>query len=161
MHVRIAGDASHVAERLFHRLSERNPDILSGMVMVDMQVTGRLDGDVDPGVPGKQVKHVIEKTDPCRNRCNSAAVKINCNHDVGFLGSALYRCLAHMRCLRARSLEARSNRGWRIPLPAPMPPRLTVSRCAAPQFDQDRSPDGAQRNPGSAYPGLRGVYHRA
>src|SRR6267143_5438171 len=97
MDIRVAADASHVAKRLSHRLSERNADILGSMVMVDMQVTGGFDSDVDAGVPGKEVEHVIKKADSGRNRCNSAAVKIDCNRDVGFLGSALYRCLAHMR----------------------------------------------------------------
>ena len=101
-HIGIASDAFHVAKSLFHRLSERNPDIFGGMVMIDMQVTRGLHGDVDSGVPGKQIEHVVKKADPGRNRCNATAVKINRDGDVGFLGSALYRCLAHIRSLRAR-----------------------------------------------------------
>src|SRR5215468_4298158 len=139
MHVRIAGDASHVAKRLFHRLSERNPDILGGMVMVDMQVTDGLDGDVDPGMPGKEVEHMIKKADPGRNRCNAVPVKIDCNRDVGFLGSALYRGLAHMRSLRTRSIRARSNRGSAILLQAATPPGQRFSAIG--RLNLTSSPD--------------------
>ena len=34
----IAGDAGHGAERLLHRLAERDADILGGVVVVDMEV---------------------------------------------------------------------------------------------------------------------------
>jgi ATP-dependent HslUV protease, peptidase subunit HslV len=102
MDIGIARDASHVAKSLLEGLSEGNPDILGSVVGVHVQIACGLDGDIDPRVPGKQIKHMIKKADPGRDRCNSLAVKINCDRDVGFLGRALYRCLAHMRCLRAR-----------------------------------------------------------
>ena len=43
MHVGIAGDAAHVAERLLDGLAERDADILGGVVVVDMQVARGLD----------------------------------------------------------------------------------------------------------------------
>src|SRR5262245_42527692 len=36
MDVGVAGDALHVAERLFHRLPERDPDVLGGVVMIEI-----------------------------------------------------------------------------------------------------------------------------
>jgi hypothetical protein len=62
-----------------------------------MQVAGRLDVHIDPRVPGKKVKHMIEKTDSGRDRRGAAAVKVDCHRNVGFLGGALYRSLAHMQ----------------------------------------------------------------
>jgi len=47
MHVGVAGDALHVAERLFHRLAERDAHVLGGVVMIDVQVALGFDGDVD------------------------------------------------------------------------------------------------------------------
>ena len=43
VHVGVAGDALHVAERLLHRLAERDADILGGVVMIDVQVALGLD----------------------------------------------------------------------------------------------------------------------
>src|SRR5579871_2905705 len=103
MHIRIAGDPPHIAKRLFHRLPERDSDILRGMVMVDMQVTDRLDGDIDPGVAGKQIEHMVKEADPGGDRSDPTAVEIDRNGYVGFLGRAFYRCLAHVRFLRAES----------------------------------------------------------
>jgi len=91
VHIRITSDASHIAKSLFHRLSEHDPNILGGMVMVDMQVTGSFNRDIDPGVPGKQIEHMVKEADPSRDRGNSAAIKINRDCDIGFLGGALYR----------------------------------------------------------------------
>ena len=68
MHVGIAGDALHVAERLLHRLAERDADILGGVMMVDMQVALGLDLDVDARMPRQQIEHVVEKADAGRDR---------------------------------------------------------------------------------------------
>jgi hypothetical protein len=40
---------------------------------------------------------MIEKTDSGRDRRGAAAVKVDCHRNVGFLGGALYRSLAHMQ----------------------------------------------------------------
>ena len=43
VHVGVARDALHVAERLLHRLAERDADVLGRVVLVDVQVALRLD----------------------------------------------------------------------------------------------------------------------
>jgi hypothetical protein len=95
MNIGVSADAPHVTERLPHRLAKRNADILGGMVMVDMQIAGRLDVDVDPGVAGEEIKHVIEKADPGRDRRSATTVEVDRDCDVGFLGGSFDRCLAH------------------------------------------------------------------
>ena len=101
MHVGIAGDASHVAERLFHGLPERDADVLGGMMVIDVQVAGGLDGQVDQGVAGQEIEHVVEKADPGRDRCRAAAVEIERDRDVGFVGGAFDRSFAHACLPRA------------------------------------------------------------
>ena len=85
----IARDAGHVAERLLDRLSERDPDILRGVVMVDMQIADRLDRHVDAGMAGEQVQHVVEEANAGRDRGRARAVEVDGHLDVGFLGLAL------------------------------------------------------------------------
>ena len=95
VHVGIAGDALHVAERLLHRLAERDADILGGVVMVDMQIALGLDRDVDARMPRQQIEHVIEEADAGRDLRAAGAVEIDFDLDVGFLGLALDGGFAH------------------------------------------------------------------
>ena len=95
MHAGIAGDAGHVAERLPHRLAERDADILGGVVIVDMEVALRLHGEIDARMAGQQVQHMIEEADPGGDIGRAGAVKIHRNLDIGFLGLALDGGLAH------------------------------------------------------------------
>ena len=88
VHVGIAGDALHVAERLLHRLAERDADILGGVVVVDMQVALGLDRDVDARMARQQVEHVVEKADAGRDRRRAGAVEVDRDLDVGLLGCA-------------------------------------------------------------------------
>ena len=96
VHIGVAGDAAHVAERLLHRLAERDADVFGGVVVIDVEVAGGLHRDVDPGMARQQVEHVIEKADPGRDRGLAAAVEIDGDRDVGFLGGALDGRLAHV-----------------------------------------------------------------
>ena len=94
MHVGIAGDALHVAERLLHRLAERDADVLGGVVVVDVQVALGLDRDVDARVPRQQIEHVVEEADAGRDVGDALAVEIDRDLDVGLLGGALDRAFA-------------------------------------------------------------------
>ena len=109
MHVGIAGDALHVAERLLDRLAERDADVLGGVVVVDVQVALGLDGQVDAGMARQQVEHVVEEADAGRDRRRAGAVEIDRDLDVGFLGGALDRTFAHER-VSSRRLELALSR---------------------------------------------------
>ena len=100
MHVGVARDALHVAERLLHRLAERDADVLGGVVVVDMQVALGLDREVDARMARQQVEHVVEEADAGRDRRRAGAVEIDLDLDVGLLGLALDRALAHGEVLR-------------------------------------------------------------
>ena len=104
MHIGIAGDALHVAERLLHRLAERDADVLGGVVVVDVQVALGLDRDVDARVARQQIEHVVEEADAGRNRRDAPAVEVDFDLDVGFLGLALHRAFAHGESFDLRGL---------------------------------------------------------
>ncbi len=127
MHVGVAGDALHVAERLLHRLAERDADVLGGVVVVDMQVALGLDRDVDARVPRQQIEHVVEEADAGRNVAAAGAVEVDRDLDVGLLGLALHRGLAHGKSL----IRAPFIRGCRD---SPQALR-TVCKTAAPCLD--------------------------
>ena len=65
-HDEVAGpvDAFSVAERLGHRLAERNAEVLDGMVLVDVEVAVDLGREIETTMAGEQLEHVVEKTDP-------------------------------------------------------------------------------------------------
>src|SRR4051794_33134036 len=91
----VAGDARHRAKRLLYRLAERDADILSGVVVIDVEVAHGLDADVDPRMPRQQVQHMVEKADPGRDLGHAGAVKVYRNLDIGLFGLALDRGATH------------------------------------------------------------------
>ena len=95
MHVRITGKPLHIAERLLHRLPERDSDVLGGVMLINVQVALGLDGKVNAGMTRQQLEHVIEKTNPGRNRRCAGTVKVDDDLHVGLLGTAPDRGLAH------------------------------------------------------------------
>jgi len=68
--------------------------------------------DIDPGMAGEEIEHMVEKADPGRDRRASAAVEVDRNRNVGFLGGAFDRCLAHGV---SEPNRARCIRGCRLP----------------------------------------------
>ena len=95
MHVGIARDALQVAERLLHRLAERDADIFGGVVIIDMQVALRLHSDVHARMPRQEIEHVVEKADAGFDFGYAGAVEIDRDVDIGFLGGAFDRAFAH------------------------------------------------------------------
>jgi hypothetical protein len=95
VHARVARDALHVAERLFHRLAERNADILGRMMVVDVQVALGPHADVDARMTRQQIEHVIEEANAGRDLGRAGAIEVHRHLDVGFLGLSSHRALAH------------------------------------------------------------------
>ena len=95
MDVGIAGDARHGAERLLHGLAERDAGVFGGMVMINVQVAHRLDREVDAGMAGEEIEHMVEKADAGRNFGHAGAIEVHGDLDVGLLGLALDRRGAH------------------------------------------------------------------
>jgi len=74
---------------------ERDADVLGGVVMVDMEIAIRLHRNVDAGMAGEQVQHMVEEADARRNTGNAGAVEVHRHLDVGLLGLALDGRAAH------------------------------------------------------------------
>src|SRR5437763_764234 len=53
------------------------------------------DRDVDARMAGEQVEHMVEEADPGGSTAHAGAVEVDRNLDVGLLGLALDRRLAH------------------------------------------------------------------
>ena len=127
VHARIAGDALHVAERLLHRLAERDADVLGGVVVVDVQVALGLHGDVDARVAREQVEHVIEEADAGRDlatrRCRRGSTATSTSVSLVFRFTAPLR----MDGLVRRTIPKRcfDHRGW-----APVFGRSSQKDCA-------------------------------
>lgn len=93
--LKIAGDARHVAERLLDRLAKRDAGVFGGMVIINVQVANRLDREVDAGMAGEEIEHMVEKADAGRDIGHAGTIEVHGDLDVGFLGLALDRRGAH------------------------------------------------------------------
>ena len=63
MRLAVAGDALPVAERFRERGAQRQPDILGGVVLVDVQVAVAVQGQVEQAVARQLLEHVVEEAD--------------------------------------------------------------------------------------------------
>src|SRR3546814_5229507 len=72
----ITRDALAVAQRLCHRLANDEAGVLGRVMLIDMQVSHRLDLYVDEGMAGKLLQHMVKKTDAGRNFIFARAVEV-------------------------------------------------------------------------------------
>src|SRR6185437_824447 len=89
------------------RLAECDPDVLGRVVVVDMEVADRLHREVDAGMPGEQIEHMVEEADPGRNIGYAGAIEVHRNLDVGFLGLAFDAGRTHGKSLSRLHLVSR------------------------------------------------------
>ena len=129
---KVAGavDALAVAERFERSLAERDSDILDGVVLVDVEVTGGAERQVEATVPGKQLQHVIEKPDPGADVVSPAAIKHQPSAYMRFSRTAI-------ECRRAAPRFLHSG--------CPDPPRTACSRTASRGHDRLQRFDGGFR----------------
>jgi len=59
------------------------------VVVIDVKVADRLHRDVDAGMPGQQIEHVVEEADTGRDIGHAGSIEVDRDLDVGFLGLAL------------------------------------------------------------------------
>ena len=85
--VAVAGDAAALAERAVERLAEHDGDVLDGVVLVDPQVAGAGELEVEHGVEAERAQHVVEKADAGGHAGGAAAVHVDRAADVGLLRS--------------------------------------------------------------------------
>src|SRR5262245_48862560 len=58
-----AVDASLSTQRLRDRLAERDADVFDGVVLVHVEISIRVEPEIEATVPGEQLQHVIEEAD--------------------------------------------------------------------------------------------------
>src|SRR6185312_643607 len=90
-----AGDAGKIAQRLLHRLADDDGGVLGGVVEIDMQVALGPDLEVDHGMAGETLQHVVEKTDAGVDVGLAAAVQVERHRDFGLAGLSLYGSSTH------------------------------------------------------------------
>lgn len=83
-----ADDAFAVAEGLVEGHAEGDADVFVGVVVVDFEVAGGLDVEVEEAVGGDLVEHVIEEGDAGVGVALAGAVDVEGDGDVGFFGGA-------------------------------------------------------------------------
>ena len=84
----VAGDALLVAERLQERLADRDAGVLGRVVLVDMEVAGDRDLEVEEGMAREKLQHVVEEADAGRDRGLAGAVERKAHGHVGLGGAA-------------------------------------------------------------------------
>src|ERR1700722_5971109 len=104
--IRVASQASLVAERFRQSLTERDAHILDRMVIVDVAIALGTNFDVDKGMPRQLVEHMIEETNPGCNIGKARPIEVEANLDARLIRLACDCALAH-RDLEALSWFAR------------------------------------------------------
>src|ERR1700733_12060029 len=93
--VRVAGQASLVAQRFRQRLPERDAHVLDRMMIVDVAVALGANGDVDKGMTRQLIEHMIEKADAGCNIGKARPIEVEADFDARLLGLACDCALAH------------------------------------------------------------------
>ena len=91
----VAGDVRLVAQRLAERPSEREANVLGGVVVVHMQVAGAAHVQPEAAVAGEQVEHMVEEAKAGGVDVNPLVrrgrVEAEHHRDVGFVRGAAHR----------------------------------------------------------------------
>ncbi len=82
-----ADDARITAHGFLERLAQHDADIFHRK-LADVQVALGLDSDVHGRMLGEAFKHVVEETDPGRDRGFARSIDIHGDPDLGLLGLA-------------------------------------------------------------------------
>jgi hypothetical protein len=90
-HQEISGaqDSFFVSKRGSHCLTERNADILYGVVLIHVEITLRFNLQIETAVSRNQIQHVIEKPDAGVNIGFSSAIETQPHTYLRFFGVAL------------------------------------------------------------------------
>ena len=71
----VAANSGFIAQRLAQGLAEANPHVFHRVVLIDMEIAGSLDAQIESGMFGQQDEHVIEEPDAGGRFASSAAVE--------------------------------------------------------------------------------------
>lgn len=97
--VAVSGDGFAVVEGSCDGVSEGDCDVFDGVVWVDFEVTVAVDGEVEDGVGGKGVEHVVEEGDAGVGGGAPFTVEVEFDVDGGF-------------CCLACAARSSGEHGW-------------------------------------------------
>jgi hypothetical protein len=80
----ITPKAAFITDRLFQSLTQRDPNVFNGVVLVDLKVTRTGDGKGNPRILRDLLKHVVKKAEPGGKLGRSGLIEVNRNSDLRF-----------------------------------------------------------------------------
>src|SRR5947209_13807832 len=95
MPVGIATNALPLAEGLAERLAERDAGVLDRVMHVDVEVAFGADLEVNAGMAGDLLQHVVEEADSRRNARRPGTVEADADRNCRLVGLARDRGAAH------------------------------------------------------------------
>jgi hypothetical protein len=90
-----AVDPATITQGLRERLANGNPNVLIGVMVINMCVATCLDLQVDQAMAADLMKHVIKERHTCTGLTAAAAVKLELNADIGLACNAVNLPSAH------------------------------------------------------------------
>ena len=75
-------DPATITQGLLERLTNGNPNVLIGVMVVDMRIAACRDLQIDQAMAADLMQHVIEKRNTCAGMTAAAAVKPEPNTDI-------------------------------------------------------------------------------
>ena len=88
-------NAATISKRLGDRLTDGNPYILIGVMVVDVRITACCDLQIDQTVAADLVEHVIEKGYTCTGLAAAAPIEPNQHFYIGLTGDTVDLPCAH------------------------------------------------------------------
>ena len=99
-HARIAPNPLPVAERLRHRLPERDPDVLHTVMIIDPGVSLAAQIHLNPRMPAEQRHHMIEEPDPRLDlRLLAIPVEVQPQLHIRLIRHPIDLCYSHIHSL--------------------------------------------------------------
>ena len=94
-----AANAALIAQRGAKGFAQRQPHVFNRMMIVNLDITRGLEGEIKKSMPGKQLQHVVEKGHAGGDLVLAAAIKLKTEPNVGFVCFAMQVCGALERLL--------------------------------------------------------------
>jgi hypothetical protein len=90
-HHEIAGavDPFAIAERAEQRFTQDDADVLDGVVLIDIQIAGRAQRQVEAAVAREQFEHVVEEPDTRAHVVAAPAIDRQRSRDLRFRGATI------------------------------------------------------------------------
>src|SRR6516225_6031818 len=89
-----AENAALRSERGVDRFTEGDADVLDGVVLVNLEIAGGLETQIEAAVARDEIQHVIEETNSRRDVRLAAAIEAEAQIDLRLFGVALNVCIS-------------------------------------------------------------------